>query len=646
MAAYCALEALFGSRMDEFAESPIFVCLEPSTLPSGEGPLCSIAASQGWTILSGVDVAQDASANVVMVEVCETDDVAETRRRFPHAFIVAHANLDLPVDFVFQSGGGADTQALYTQVLRTAVAFWRKSLKVNELAIEVGMRRQRMHQLNEISMALTTHMGQQEIFNTILTEARRIAGCQGASLFIVEPDEEMGKALVFKLAQNDEVDLAALEVRLPLTSESIAGYVAVHGQELNIRDVYELSDDLPYQFNRSFDVQSGYRTSSVLAIPMRDHRDEVVGVLQFINQVSAEDNCVVHFNEEIAEILRAVASQAAVSLQKDTLLSDVSNLFESFVQASVQTIEKRDPSTSGHSARVAQTTVALLQALPISGDPRYKTLSLSAEHIREVRYAALLHDFGKIGVAEGILVKANKLTEERLEVISYRFELQKERLRKRAIEQELELFHSNPADIEVARRRVHKKLEKQLSVLADYFEWVTKANVPNVLDDGDYDHIAEIRDYAFRELDGSLSGVITDDDVVALSVRRGSLTPTERRVIQSHVVHTTEFLSVLPWPPELKDVPAIAGAHHERLDGSGYPEGLVGEQIPLASRVMAVCDVYDALTAMDRPYKSAMSNERAFSILEDEARLGLLDDSLVKIFAESGSYQVGRAVNA
>ena len=373
---------------------------------------------------------------------------------------------------------------------------------------------------------------------------------------------------------------------------------------------------------------------------MRDHREKVAGVLQFINRFDDAAGVVGPFGEETLEVLRAIASQAAVSLQKNSLVEDINQLFESFVQARVKTIEQRDPSTSGHSFRAAETTVSLLKALPLSGVSQYANLHLSSEHLCEVRYAALLHDFGKIGVPEAILVKANKLSDERLEILSYRFELQKERLRRRAVEQEIELFHHQPVDQEVARRRVYRQLEKQLNVLDQYIDWVVRANSPNVLHQGDYQHLDEIREYAFRELDGTLGGIITDQDLLALSIRRGSLTPEERRQIEPHVVYTTEFLSVLPWTPELAGIPEMAGSHHERLDGSGYPQGLVGEQIPLASRVMAVCDIYDALTAMDRPYKPSMSNEQAFEILYDEAHRGLLDTDLVNIFIESGSHRL------
>lgn len=584
-----------------------------------------------WSQLRRGDT--DRFYDVAVIEVAGDADVQDIRRFAPHALVLSGEDRN-DVDFVLRS---ASERTLLPQVLNHALTFWRRNRKIQQLGHNVAMRRQRMHQLNEISIALTGQMSQQELLRTILSEARRIGHCEAGSLFLIEPDEEGGQSLVFKLAQNDRVDFPFVETRLALSSESISGYVAVTGDELNIRDVYRLSDELPYHFNQTFDQKNGYRTQSMLTLPMRDYRERVVGVLQFLNCVNPEDGVVVPFEEEAAEILRAIASQAAMSVQKNALIEDINELFESFVQASVKTIEQRDPSTSGHSFRVAQSTVQLLEALPASGLPRFRQLQLTPEHIREVRYAALLHDFGKIGVPEAVLVKANKLTDDRLEMIRYRVELQKERLRRRAIEEELELLHHHGIGHEVARLRVHKQLDKQLSILDQYYEWIVQANNPNVLDAGSYEHLEDIRRYAFRELDGTVGGVITEQDLLALSVRRGSLTPEERRKIQDHVVFTTEFLSVLPWPPELADVPAIAGAHHERVDGSGYPRGLAGEEIPLASRVMAVCDVYDALTAMDRPYKPSMSDDVAYSILQDESHRGLLDEDIVRIFIESRS---------
>jgi len=204
----------------------------------------------------------------------------------------------------------------------------------------------------------------------------------------------------------------------------------------------------------------------------------------------------------------------------------------------------------------------------------------------------------------------------------------------------MELLHQDAIDYEVALRRIHRELDAEIRTLDEYFGLIANANLPNVQEAGDFTPLQQIREYAYREFDGTLNGLITDMDLLALSIRRGSLTPEERREIQSHVTRTREFLAVLPWPPELTRVPEIAGAHHEKLDGSGYPNGLVGEQIPLPSRVMTVCDIFDALTAMDRPYKKALPVANALNILQDEARRGLLDADMVQIFIGSRTYEL------
>ena len=577
------------------------------------------------------------TAHRVAVAVVGDGDANGVRQRFPHALIVGtleseDADLLIPAT--------SERQPL-KRLLEHAASQWRRSHKVHELVREVGVRRRRMHQVSSLGIQITTHTDLDLMLETLLREARGIANCEGGSLYLLETDADDESWLCFKLAQNDCVATAFAETRLPLTKESIAGYVALSGTEVMLADVYDIPDSAPYGFNRSFDEKMGYRTRSMLVLPMNDHRGNVVGVLQFINRADAETGRPMQFDDDVAEVLRAIASQAAVSVQKNSLINDVNQLFESFVRASVKTIESRDPGTSGHSFRVAEKTVALLEALPSSNVARFSSVQLSPEHIREVRYAALLHDFGKVSVRETVLEKANKLTDERLESIQFRLELQKERLRRRAVERQLELLHQEGSDLEVAFRRVQRDLRKQIAKLDEYFDWISRANRPNILDDGDFAHLAEIRDYHFREVDGTLDGLITDTDMLALSVRRGSLTPQERREIQAHVVHTRDFLNELPWPPELRNVPSIAGAHHEKLDGSGYPDGLMGEQIPLASRVMTVCDIYDALTAMDRPYKQAMSAERALDILYLEAGEGLLEKDLIDIFVESRVYTLG-----
>lgn len=598
--------------------------------------VCELPGPTGAMYLANAEDVAERVALVLLTGAASDDlaTVCQLRERFRHALFVGETD-SKEVDLVLPE---STANAALARLLAHAGGHQRRSDRIAQLIREVGEGRRRMHQLTDIGNSLTSSQELDELLETILAEARRIASCEGASLYLLEEEEGKDSSLIFKLAQNDAIEMPLVEVRLPLSAESIAGYVAMFGRELNLADAYQIPADAPYHFNRSFDEQMGYRTRSMLVLPMRDHRDHVVGVLQFINRHDPQTGESVAFNEEATEVLRAIASQAAVSIQKNLLIADMNALFESFVQASVKTIEQRDPSTSGHSFRVADKTVALLTRLPQSNCHRFSELSFTPSHLKEVRYAALLHDFGKIGVRENVLVKAKKLTFERLGIIEHRVALAKERLRRQAVEEQLSLLHQGqPA--EQALAQVYGVLERELGRLDQFWEWVQRANEPNVLEAGDYAHLEELLRYRFRELDGSEGTLLSAGDVSALSVRRGSLTPDERVQIEAHVSHTREFLALLRWPEELSGVPTIAGAHHEKLNGSGYPDGLVGDQIPLASRVMTVCDIYDALTAMDRPYKRAMDVERALNILEQEAAQELLDEDIVRIFIDSGVYQ-------
>ena len=625
--------------------SPTLCIFGPPLASPVQTRLLAMAQAAQWLvqIVRGPD-ANSVDERVALVLTPQTN-ADGLRRQFPHALLVGLSDGGLkPTSADLLIAPDACERTL-EPLLRHGEEHWRGKLRVMELYREVGARRQRMGQLSEIALSLSTQMDFDELLETILLEARHLAGCDAGSLYLIDESDDT-PSLIFKLTQNDTIDVPFREQRLPLSPESLAGYVAQTGRMLEIPDAYAIPEDAPYRFNQSFDDNNGYRTRSILVMPMRDHRGQVVGVLQFINRLDPTLDEPIPFGEEVAELLRAVGSQAAVSIQKNLLIRDVNRLFEGFVQASVKAIEQRDPSTSGHSFRVAESTLALLQMLPASGNPRFRNLSLTEAHLKEVRYAALLHDFGKVGVRENVLLKANKLSDDRLEIIRYRLELQKERLRRRSVEKEIELLHHAGADFEVARRRVHRELAGQIRVLDDYFQCIGQANHPSLLEEGDFQNLREIREYAYREFDGTLGGLISDTDLLALSVRKGSLTPDERREIQAHVTHTRDFLAVLPWPPELSQVPEIAAAHHEKIDGSGYPDGLLGEQIPLPSRVMAVCDIYDALTAMDRPYKNAIGPDRALRILQDEAGLGLLDGDLVQIFIDGGVHHSAWAVSA
>jgi HD-GYP domain-containing protein (c-di-GMP phosphodiesterase class II) len=603
-------------------------------------PLLLQARQLGWKVERADTMDPVEAAAAAICVVCTHAEAEALRALCPDSVCVGtstaieHTDVSLPED------APANTLARLLEHANRVAELHRVTRRD---VLDSAVRRARTHQLADIGIALSAQRDPVKLLETLLTQARQLADCDAGSLYLIEEIAGV-RSLHFKLAQNDTASVPFKEARLPLTTDSLSGYVAVTGNELAIADAYQIDASEPYSFNSSFDEKVGYRTRSLLVLPMCDHKARVIGVLQFINRRNRTRDGItfVPFDAEVTDLLRAVASQAAVAIQKNDLLRQISQLFESFVQASVKAIEQRDPSTSGHSFRVAETTTALLAALPNSGLARFRDLTVSSEHLTEVRYAALLHDFGKVGVRENVLVKANKLTEDRFEVIRYRFELQKERLRRIAVERELDVLHADPIEFELARRRIKQDLSRDLSRLDDYFTAITLANNPNVLAEGEFGHLEAIRQMEFGEFDGTTGHLITDHDLMALSVRRGSLTPHERREIEAHVSHTREFLAVLPWPPELARVPLIAGAHHEKLDGSGYPDGRRGDEIPLPSKVMTVCDIFDALTSMDRPYKPAVSVDTAFRILNEEAAAGLIDTDIVGVFIESGSYLKGR----
>lgn len=521
---------------------------------------------------------------------------------------------------------------------------------------ELVRERGKMLQLTNIGLALSAQTQLSKLLDMILAEGRSFAQCDAASLFLVEKNEDREEELVFKLTQNDSVNAPFHELRFPIDEKSIAGFVAVTGRTLNIPDVYDLNGEHPYRFNKTFDQEVGYRSRSMLTIPMKNHQQEVIGVLQFINRKRDKNTSLVDkqttllntipFSRDLIVLLEALASQAAVAIDNSLLLRRIKRLFEGFVSAAVTAIEQRDPTTSGHSFRVAELTTRMAQLVSRSGIKKFKHFRPNSDELREIRYASLLHDFGKVGVREGVLLKKKKLPENHLDLIWHRFELRKQQLRNLALEKQIafiaehgkEAYYRSLPDFE-------RVLNTELAKIETYYQAVAKANEPTVLEEGNFKNLELIlKEKPFVVRDRTLT-MLSHDEFLALSIRRGNLTPEERFEIQNHVVHTYNFLKEIPWTPELQRIPELAVAHHEKINGSGYPYGMIGEAIPIPSKMMTVADIYDALTASDRPYKRSLSAEKALAILEDESDRGLLDPDLVKIFIEAKIYRSTQAAS-
>ncbi len=515
---------------------------------------------------------------------------------------------------------------------------------------ESSARLNELSELANIGVLLTTEKDTNTLLDLILTQARRVSQSDAGSLYIVETDEHGIRRLRFKLSQNDSrPDIPFVEFTIPIDHASLAGYAATEGEPLAIEDVYMLPPDVEYSFNRSFDERYGYRTRSMLVIPMQNHHGDVIGVLQLLNRkrdfaarlTTPEEAArqLIAYSPHTVKIVKALAGQAAVSIENSQLYESIERLFEGFVKAAVLAIEQRDPTTSGHSERVATRTVALARAVDHLQDGPFARVNFTREQLRELRYAGLLHDFGKVGVREQVLVKAKKLYDGELALIRQRHAFVRRSAewsfeRERAeylLRHGREGYDTFVADLEARQREALATADRFLQV-------VLTSNEPTVLAEGDFAALGEFAATQYVDIDGHPQPFLLAAEQKHLSIRKGSLDERERLEIESHVSHTFDFLRKIPWTKGLSRVPEIARGHHEKLDGTGYPRKVRGEAIPLQTRMMTIADIFDALTAQDRPYKRALPVTRALDILGDEVTRGQLDADLFRIFVESKAW--------
>jgi HD-GYP domain-containing protein (c-di-GMP phosphodiesterase class II) len=509
-----------------------------------------------------------------------------------------------------------------------------------------------VEQLLAIGTALSGKRDLGELLNLILEKSLEITCSDAGSVYLVDRSGDE-PVLWFKAAQNFSRPSAALhEFSVPLTPKSLAGYVALTGRCLNIPDAYDLPPEFPYQLDRSFDRSIGYRTRSVLLLPMQNQEQETIGVLQLINR-KFQPNVVVTpenalqvtqpFSDWEKRIVRSLSSQAAISIERTQLQESIEHLFEGFVKASVQVIEARDPTTSGHSERVADLTVRLAEETSSISQGRLREISFNDRQIQEIRYAALLHDFGKVGVPEAVLGKQKKLYPLQLEVLRNRFALVRRTLEMNCAQDRFKHLvehphyqHAHPAQSDCPHcqhlAELDNRLAQAIAQLESFWEVLLAANEPQILAEEPLAQLKELAQYTYQDVEGQRQPLISPEELAQLMVPRGSLTAAEREAIQSHVTHTYEFLRQIPWTKQLQDVPIIAYGHHEKLDGSGYPLSLQQPKILIQSQMMAIADIYDALTAGDRPYKKGLSASTAIKILRQEAAQNKLNQELIDLF--------------
>ena len=577
----------------------------------------------------------------LFVAVAEVEEADDTLKRFPF--------LD---DLIFKPVTPGRMRLRLDRALDTI----HNRRVIAQLDTALARKSEELHELNKIGVALSAERDIDKLLELILAKSREITAADAGSLYLVErgkdQDSTKDDQLRFKLTQNDSVAIPFEEFTMPLSEKSIAGYVGLTRQVVNVSDVYHLPPGAPYSGSggaaRSFDERSGYRTKSMLVVPMRDHKDEVIGVVQLINKkrdaktvlkpVALVEEAVIPFTAVDEELVTSLASQAAVAFENTRLIQDIRHLFESFVAASVTAVESRDPTTSGHSRRVATLTCGLADKVDSLDSEPFKDVTFTRDQIKEIHYASLLHDFGKVGVREKVLIKGKKLYVGEMLLVRQRIAYIKRSLEAEHLRAKLEQVMSGHSTPELLRQ-MDREYDERREEIENVIKMIAQANEPSILEEESFRALMDLPNRTYSDIDGNRQPFLTPNEVSALSIRRGSLSEKERREIESHVTHTFRFLAEIPWTGEFRKVPEIAYAHHEKLDGTGYPRKLSAAEIPIQSKMMTISDIFDALVAWDRPYKKSVPVEKALNILKDEASHGKLDMLLLTVFIEAKVYE-------
>ncbi len=517
----------------------------------------------------------------------------------------------------------------------TARTSGHETMTLEEALLLIDEQQRQLERLAEIGTALSAEKDHDRLLEMIVTEAQRYTNADGCTLYIHDPDAGL---LHFKILRNtslgikqggggDPIDWPPVRLRNPDGSENhanVSAHCALAGEIVRIADVY--AADFDFSGTRRFDAASGYRSKSMLVLPMRDHQDEIIGVIQLLNATDRRTGEVVDFPDHAVALVAGLASQAAIAMTNNRLIQDLETLLEAIVKMVATAIDEKSPYTAGHVQRVAEVAEALARAVDECGEGRFAGERFAGERLQELRMAAWLHDVGKIVTPAHVIDKATKLETvfDRLELVRLRLEL----LRK-------------DQEIAVLRRRLDGKGEPETGGGVECDPGELEAFLAKVNEGGEFlpdEQVARIEQLARMTIATSRGPepLLTTDEVKNLSIRRGTLTPEEREIINNHVKVTERMLARLPFPRKLADVGKIAAMHHEKLDGSGYPHGLTGEEIPLAARILAVADVFEALTAADRPYKPGKKLSEVMRILGFMVKDNHLDGDLCDLLVASG----------
>jgi HD-GYP domain-containing protein (c-di-GMP phosphodiesterase class II) len=505
----------------------------------------------------------------------------------------------------------------------------------------------RLEQLNDIGASLSDERNLPILLEKILLAAKAITGADGGTLYLLSEDRQR---LHFEIVRTDSLAIAfggssgqptsGKFPDLPLFRSDgtpntcmVAVYAAINGRTVNIADAYA-AVGFDFSGTRQFDDRTGYRSQSFLTVPMKNHEGEVIGVLQLINAIRPTDGLVVEFSPADQRLAESLASQAAIALTNQQLIQQMEDLFESFISMINLAIDEKSPYTGGHCQRVPELTMMLADAVDATSEGPLADFKLTDKDRYELRIAALMHDCGKVTTPVHVVDKATKLQTifDRIHMIDTRFEVLKR-------DAEVRLWRSIAGGEE---RTAAEALYAEFCQRCDEDRlFLRKANIGGErMSDEDIARIRHIgSDYHWRDIDGNDAPFLSADELENLTIRAGTLTDSERQTVNHHIVATIRMLEQLPWPKHLRRVPEYAGGHHERMDGKGYPKGLKREQMSWQARMMGIADIFEALTAKDRPYKEGMKLSQALRILENFRNNGHIDPDLYEVFVKSGVFR-------
>lgn len=504
----------------------------------------------------------------------------------------------------------------------------------------------RLSELNEIGIALSREKNLPRLLETILLAAKNITRADAGTLYKLTPEGKLRFEIVrtdsLNIAMGGTTGIAIPFPDLPLYNEAgepnnsmVVAYSVLHDATVNIADAYT-EQGFDFTGTRGFDQRTGYRSQSFLTVPLKNHENDVIGVMQLINALDPDSGKVRVFDKEDQQLVESLASQAAIALTNRQLISQLEVLFESLIKLINTAIDEKSPYTGGHCARVPELTMLIAEATNNTREGPLAEFHMSDKDRYELKIAGLLHDCGKITTPVHVVDKSTKLQTlfDRIELVDTRFEVLKR-------DAEIQKLHAQLAagGDEHTVKQADEQYCERIRQLHDDREFLRKANIGGeFMNQDDQARVDQIAAYIWRDPSGNVMPFLNQSEAANLKIAKGTLLPEEREIINHHIVSTINMLEALPWPKHLKNVPEYAGGHHERMDGKGYPKGLTGDQMSVQARMMAVADIFEALTARDRPYKLGKTLTEALTILGRMKEDHHVDPDLFDIFIRQKVY--------